>query len=290
MDLIDIFNTHSINYSSIKNNSLFKIVNNADVDVSIIIPVKGRTNFNHVLFEHLTRAANFCKNKTFAITFVEHSQNKEHENLCANKSNYIWINTTDTKFNKCLAFNIGFLYSNRAKFYLFHDLDIMMDERFFVELFANYERVKHAVQSFKNKRVLYCNPTLTDNIIHKNVSVNQIKTNTHGITVGREGAPGGSIFVSREQFINVGGYDPEYFYGYSIEDQFFYDKLQLFGGITGAIDPEIEVFHLNHPPAYHTNPDERMHHTIYRVFKDSSMEFKTKLINLKKQHFQNYVS
>jgi hypothetical protein len=63
------------------------------------------------------------------------------------------------------------------------------------------------------------------------------------------GAPGGSLYLKRERYLDVGGHDPNYCWGYGPEDLLFFNKLKIFEPIAYADDPPIEMIHLWHPTA-----------------------------------------
>ena len=261
--------------------------------VSVIIPVRGRTNFHQVLVDHLKSSFENIPDKTLAITFVEHSQIPEHKSFAEQSgANYIHI-PTDGVFNKCLAFNVGFLYSTKAEYYLFHDLDCMTQTNFWRLLYLNLANTPYtSLQSFRDRRVLYCDQPTTDQIINKVISVNTLGAKSPGITepaLHQWKAPGGSIFCPYDQFISVGGFDPEYFFGYSIEDAFFYNKLELTGGIGSCNNPQVEIFHLNHPPLCNSNPHLAEHHAIYEDWMTLTNEEKVELMNIKIQHIKKFI-
>lgn len=280
-----------IDYEKIKHSCYFKINRPEDVDVSIVVPVRGRSHFNKILTRHLEDAMKFYPSVKYSITFVEHSPSKEHESMCESTVNYINIPSNEV-FNKCLAFNIGMMFGNKAKYYMFHDLDIIMNRDFFKNVFENLNRVDGiALQAFRSRRVLFCDQDLTNKIIQGTVKIENLHTKYPGVlepAPSQHRAPGGSIFVSNEQFLKVGGYDPELFFGYSIEDAFFYEKLKMLGGIDSCNDPGIEVFHLWHPPLWNSNPKLTYHTEIYHSFMNSSIDEKMKLIDLEKNIIQRY--
>ena len=289
---LKLYSQRRIDYNRLKDTCFFKLNKTEAVDVSVIIPVRSRSNFNEPLVKHLKQAMAFFPGKTYSITFVEYSVNMEHEQYCTGDVNYINV-PFGGYFNKCLAFNVGALFSNKAKYFLFHDLDIIMKKDFFKNIFANLEKNPTALQPFRLRRVLYCSEALSKNVISGGISIDALHTKYHGITEPnlpeQMRAPGGSIFVSKEQFVEAGGYDPELFFGYSIEDQFFYDKLNLTGGIRSCNDPGIEVFHLWHPPLWSSNPFLTHHQQIYETYSKLDIESKKKFMLLEKQNIQNFI-
>lgn len=291
-EYLKLYGQRRIDYDRLKNACYFKMNNTNDVDVSVIIPVRSRSNFNQVLVRHLKAAMEAYKEISYSITFVEYSIEMEHKNLCVGDVNYINV-PFGGYFNKCLAFNVGAMFSNKASYYLFHDLDIVMDKNFFANIFKNLQRTGTALQTFRLRRVLYCNENLSRSIIDGRLPIEHLHTQYPGVTEPtlpeQMRAPGGSIFVSKQQFINAGGYDPELFFGYSIEDQFFFDKLLMSGGIQPCNSPGIEVYHLYHPPLWSSNPFLSHHHEIYQSFVGRPLHEKQAFLELEKQNIARYI-
>lgn len=288
---LEAFRKNPTNYDVLRERCFMKPVDGFEnVNLSVIIPVRGRTHFNNYLTDCLLRAAAQVQDFKISITFVEHSDNREHEQFC-NKSNYIHIPANGAIFNKCLSFNVGFLFGNKANLYMFHDSDIMVKDDFFVDLLLNLQRTKgKALQTFRQRRVLYCNEGLSESILRGKTLVRNLHVKFPGIHEPEQRrAPGGSILVPREQFIRCGGYDPELFYGYSIEDQFFYDKLLISGGIVGCEEPPIEVFHLWHPPLWNSNPQADKHQEIYDNFSRSSLNNRLNFLALESNHLKKFI-
>lgn len=288
---LDEYKKNQVNYEALRSRCFFKSVDNFEnVNLSVIVPVRSRTYFNPFLTKCLREAANELQDFKISITFVEHSDNREHEPFCT-ETNYIHIPAHGTQFNKCLAFNAGFLFGNKANLYMFHDLDIMVNTDFFVNLLFNMQRIKNkALQTFRQRRVLYCDESLSQRILDGKIRINQLHIKYPGIHEPEQRrAPGGSILVSRDQFIRAGGYDPELFYGYSIEDQFFYDKLQLTGGIVGCEEPAIEVYHLWHPPLWNSNPSADRHAELYLNFAKSSLANRQNFLALESNHLKKFL-
>ena len=125
-NLIKLHRANQINYTAVKDSCERYLTNVERVDVSVIIPVMNRESFHHPLVEHLKKAMANFPSKTYSITFVEHSSIPKHKSLSRiSNVNYIWIKKNDNQpFNKCLAMNVGSLYSNECEYYLFHDIDL----------------------------------------------------------------------------------------------------------------------------------------------------------------------
>ena len=84
-------------------------------------------------------------------------------------------------------------------------------------------------------------------------------------------------------FEEVGGFDPELFWGYAAEDQFFWEKVNNVSQVGFADNPLIDMFHMWHPPSYTTNPLLHSMERDWIVFKDLNAEEKMEIIKLKKE-------
>ena len=103
----------------------------------------------------------------------------------------------------------------------------------------------------------------------------------------KPGASGGSILVSSELFFNVGGFDPELFTEYSVEDQFFFDKLCLKGCVGFCDYPAIELLHLSHE---NNNRITKMQDwDAFYSFKRLSEQAKTDYIEMKSLHLKSFL-
>lgn len=284
--VLSAYLNNRIDYISVKEKCSFDIMDTRSVDVSIIVPVFGRENFTQPLIENLQSAMNFYPEKKYSITFVEHGPHGSHRDICKNSVNYIWIKREQNEyFNKCLSMNIGAMFSNDAKYYLFHDLDLLVKKEFFRDLFSNLKRVPKdcALQSFGGRRVVAMDRDTTNSILGKILDIKDIFPGSRGAEYCPPGAPGGSIFLSTESFSKVGGFDPELFHSYSPEDAFFYEKLSHTVGIDGCNDPLIDMYHMDHPRTNgRDNPDIFDQRSIYETFKG--------LPDMEKTNFIQFIS
>lgn len=281
IDLLDIFEKNKINYSEIKKELYFKNPTDKKFDISIIVPVRDRLQFTEPLMRHFNRA---IENTVFSIsiTYVEHSVLPAHLRSCP--VSYIWIPCNpDSRFNKCLCFNIGFISGPRADYYIFHDSDLLPQENFFGLIEKQLLSNTPSFQTFQGRRVLYADTTLTQKVLQGKAMLDATITGVHpNITIGQPGAPGGSILTTREMFLKVGGYDPEYFTGYSVEDQFFYDKLSVFSKVQSL--EHSELLHLNHGDSHARTEDFCMR--VLHAFQGMSFNEKKAFIDLKSEYFK----
>lgn len=279
---------NKIDYGSLP---MTKALSSLECDINVIIPIRGRRRFIDPLIRSLNNTDK--GNMGVCITFVEHSHEPEAEFI--NKTygvNYIHLPCgIDTPFNKCLAMNVGAVFSAKAKHFLFHDLDLMVNKTFFLNILKNAENKKaKAIQTFNLRRVLFCTEPLTVKIIEGKVKFDDLNINTTGVLDNtKRGAPGGSIMVDKDLFFKVGGYDPELWHSYSPEDLFFWDKVSIFAKMEICDNPVNEVYHLYHPLQQHMNPDFKDMMALYKRWKDKVMEKdKIRICNYKRDLIKEY--
>lgn len=285
--------------SVIKSNDTIISLGNNPRDINLFLPVRGRLTFLAPCLTHIHRAAEEARIRV-NVTVIENDDSPKYKNFCESKGvDYIFISTnvscSDGMFAKALCYNIGFLKSIKTEWNVFHDLDILVDRYFFKDLSTYLKPESSWVQPYTKKRVMRLNKEETKNIIREP----EISTNLKGLgTPSNPGSPGGSIVVRSSDFINVGGYDPEYFYGYSPEDAFFWAKLEVLykehshvfethfqGSAVYADDPEIEVYHLDHPNLDGTNPKHNLMLNYLGSYYRAPYQSKRSLIDSKKEHF-----
>ena len=285
MNLFQEFEERKIDYDKVWRTCRNKSTNHEKVDVSIIIPVHGRTQFNHIISDAFAEAIKNIDKKV-SLTIVEHSKEPEHESLCRDWVNYIWIPQGEDRFNKCLCFNMGVLLSVMADYYLFHDGDILVQESFFIDLMKNMEGYD-AVQSFARQRLIHCEPFITNQILNKEIEIEKLQIGYPGCKAAQPGAEGGSIFCKKE-LIEQGCIFPDWgFDEYSVEDSFFFRSLQLIGKVGFCNDPEINLFHLWHSPSF-SRQTKKCDWDRYYAFMAMNEEGKRHLIKLQSEHFNKY--
>jgi hypothetical protein len=231
------------------------------------------------------------------ILLVEHSHLQEIEYI-ANEFNceYIWFNQKegpkpgyidDTplgQFNKALCYDKAFLFSSPAEWYLFHDNDVLVPNDFWSRLDANIQRTgTKFLQPYTHRSLLNLYPHFADVIREDPALVDQ------GVHPGmyapiNAGAPGGSLYIHRDRYIDVGGHDPNLCWGYGPEDRLFYNKLQLFEPISFADEPPIEMIHLWHPTAAINNPFLAvMNWFVFQYYEKLSIEHRMGIMRTKKK-------
>jgi len=236
-----------------------------EYDIITILPFRGRWLHLEKTISTLLESA---KNSNSRIGFLIIENSKAS---IFNKSkfsdepdvHYHWINSHSKIFNKCVCHNIGAALT-KSRFIHFHDCDLLVPDNFYVAL-INELNVNPAVQSFSGRRVNYLKEDPTK-LYFDGLSIDKISKDPSNYKEGSPGAPGGSIALSRELFLKVGGFDPHFFWAYSIEDRFFWEKVEKYNRISTLDNPRIELYHLWHLPGWGKNPYERFEHRIYQLF------------------------
>lgn len=298
-NLFDILEKNKFSYNLIKEKSYINLTSPPiEMDINIIIGFRGRREFIIPLASSFYKA--FCyynernENKNFCLTFVEHSEYCEHKDLLSGKENYIWTpgNISD-KYSRSFAYNFGVKYSNKAKYYLLHDLDILVKENFFEELYKNLKNSR-CMQTYGKRRVLYLSQELTPKVIAKEVDFNFLNENSTGVSLpmyaGQPalGSKGGSIIIERELYYEIGGFDPEVFWGYAAEDQMFWDKaMTILGEVDYADNPPIDIFHMWHPPTFMTNPLVYEMENYMLQFRNMKKKDRFRVLEIQKNNFKN---
>lgn len=283
--LIDFTKKNIKDYKNLKYNTLKKIKYNEDeYDFNFIITARGRSNFTEPLFNSVINSSKNT-NKKIQFTLFEHSNKKEHEEICEKLNiNYLYYKSNNDFFNKCLSYNLSVLCCKPSKWFIFHDIDCLVQKDFFSNLIKNINNNTRAIQTFHKRRVLYLNDNLTNLIINKKIDVNSLNINTDGVSLPKHiGAPGGSIAVESKTFFNVGGYDPELFHSYAPEDAFFWDKLSCLTNVRLCENPHNELFHMNHPVLHNSNPSFNTMSFLHKTFKSLSNDKKNEFLNFKKE-------
>lgn len=286
-NIIELVENNFFDYKNIFENNVSVIYDEDTVfDISLIIPIRGRNDFAEPMYNSFISASEKSGLK-ISYTMVEHSENPEHSKFCRNnKLNYIWIKSEPGElFNKCLAQNMGAIFSTKSKYILFHDIDCLMQSDFFIRLLKNIENKKaRAIQNFTGRRVLYISPYLTSKVVSGDFPIDELSINLDDITPSNMvGAPGGSITIERDLFFDIGGYDPELFLANSPEDAFFWEKVDTIDKMHVSDSPDIELYHMYHLPTYNDNPHISEMLDVHNAFKSLTQDSKIEIINLKSE-------
>ena len=214
---------------------------NTSKELNVIIPVRNRSK---ILKKFITIFKNIKKpkNKKINLTVVEQNSKSVNKKICEeNLIDYIFINDSEI-FNKCLCHNVGVFFGTKSKNILFHDVDILIGENFFIDLYKNLKYKQTSTLQTFNKTLIDLPKKYTYLILNDIKKLSEIDTNLLNIKNG----PGGSILIDRGTFFKVGGYDAELFKGWGYEDNFFWSKVDLISKMENADSPNITLFHLYH--------------------------------------------
>lgn len=296
-ELIEKIKAGSIDYNKVKEENIVIIQDpEGAYDINFLITARGRADFSEPMYRSFLAAAEKSP-LNITYTIVEHSEIPEHSKFCKkNKLNYIWIKSAPEElFNKCLAYNMGAFFGPKSKYILFHDIDCLVQSDFFLNLFDNISKKKaRAIQCFTGRRVLYINEQFTPKVIAGEFPVDELSLDMPEVDLPRLGgkvmigAPGGSILVERDLFFEVGGYDAELFLANSPEDAFFWEKIDTIDKMHISDDPDIELYHMYHPPTWMHNPRASEMTIIMNIFRALSVEDKKKIIAMKSNMINKY--
>jgi hypothetical protein len=257
----------------------------------IIIPCLGRKENLIPTLKQFQRIESPVEGYRPQICIVEHSPFPDLEGIAKQFScEYLWLflDPRDPKlpigqFNKALSYDKAFLFGSPANWYLFHDNDVLVPLNFWELLDKNVERSKTKfLQPYTYRSLVNTIPEVAERL-RNNLSLADKPLQEGMFYPIIEGAPGGSLYLHRERYIDVGGHDPNYCWGYGPEDLLFFTKLKLFEPIAYADDPPIEMIHLWHPTAESKNPFRwEMDWFVKVFFQQQSEEEKRNLCRAKK--------
>lgn len=301
VQLIDMVTKNCFNYNHIIERSMIR-TRAGKYDLCFYVPVRGRVHFFEPFYNYF-KAAQQKSNLKIKLVIIENDEASRYNVLTKDRDiEFAFIPNDITKseglFAKSLCYNLGFLLNHKTLYHVFHDLDILIDPSYFKLLEFYINRGFTWLQPYSGKRVMRVGPRATQQIINNPkgaVLLDSIKD----MRPANPGSPGGSILVKRNDIIRVGGYDPEFFCGYSPEDSFFWTKLEVSHGAEAprfdthfqgnavfADHPKIDVYHLNHPPSVNKNPFyPRMLDVLYSFFVYNNKDRK-KIIQTKKESLE----
>jgi hypothetical protein len=262
-----------IDYKSIVSSprSIWESKQDLDAIYNVYIPVRGRLNFFEPCIRYLRNASEKADIK-ISIFVIENDFRPLYQDISSRlRVSYVFIpsDISGSKglFAKSLCYNIGYLMSVPTPWCIFHDLDMIVEEDFFQKIKIHLSRDPNWLQPYSARRVMRLGSYITGLITSNPTRIYPL-TAFADIKPANPGSPGGSIVVRNTDFMKIGGYDPEFFYGYAPEDSFFWAKLEhLYGNIPGPLqkvmlgkasyadEPSIDVYHLDHPLQQSANPD-----------------------------------
>jgi hypothetical protein len=230
------------------------------------------------------------------ILLVEHSPFPEIQSIAEEfNCEYVWFAMDPRhpefpfgQFNKALAYDKAFLFGSPASWYLFHDNDVLVPKDFWAKLDANVTRAKtQFLQPYTHRSLLNLKPAVAE-AFRQDLSLADQPITDDMYAPIVPGAPGGSLYLSRERYLKAGGHDPNFCWGYGPEDALFYHKLELIEPIAFADDPPIEMIHLWHPPAAVSNPFRQEMDWFVKVhFKQQDKDQKLAYMKYKEELLKN---
>ncbi len=230
----------------------------------VVFGVRGRKEHMKRTYVQLMKEnARLPAQKRAAVMLVEHSAEPEFEEWCKEEGiAWCWIRLAGGdahplgQFNRSLGFDVGVLYGPAAENYLFMDSDLLVPADFWAKVEANMRPHYVALQPFAHRAVFYMKEELSKKIMAdpEGIDINTISTTPAHGHFGGAGAKGGATYMSYDSFMQVGGFDPQVFWGYAPEDQLFWKKMEAEGVVGYADEPAFDLLHLWHPPAVNTNP------------------------------------
>jgi predicted glycosyltransferase involved in capsule biosynthesis len=294
-ELSKIYLDKKIDYNEIISKSFIKIKKfNYNIDLTIVIPLFGRSEQIQPLIDHLKTAMFYHNKLKYRIIFIEQDTYKKNMDIIlSNNCDYVFIEKNiEERFNKCLCMNVGALLC-KSKYYVFHDVDLVVGKLFFRNIFKNIKIRKNdnVIHCLSNRQVIYLDGEKSSLVREKKINIDNILNiapyddkNTTGVMYGIYGAPGGSIFLKSDFFFKIGGYDDSFFSGYSPEDAFFWNKIESLEKIYGCDNPENKIFHLDHEHLAYTKMQE--HQELITNFINLDNSYKLEYMKLKSENLK----
>ena len=257
----------------------------------IIIPCLGRKENLIPTLQRLRTIQVPVEGYHPVICIVEHSPYPDLQSIAEDFScEYLWLflDPRDPtlpigQFNKALCYDKAFLYTSPAQWYLFHDNDVLVPKDFWRRIDENVKRTKtQFLQPYTHRCLLNTQPQVAE-VFRTNPSLMDEPLSDELFFPKAPGAPGGSLYLKRERYLDVGGHDPNYCWGYGPEDQMFFDKLKLFEPIAYADEPPIEMVHLWHPTAANNNPFRHEMDWFVKVFFKSKSDDEKQILMASKK-------
>jgi len=186
--------------------------------------------------------------------------------------------------------NCGFLWSNKAKWYLFHDVDLIMKKKFIENCFKSIQ-IQNSIyiQPYSNRCVIYINETKSKEIYENINQIENLKVNNIDVKFPNEkNSLGGSLMIQHDIYKKIGGHDPFLFWGWAPEDQFIIKKLKLYQDIHYCDEPYNDLFHLYHENVSNNNDKLYLMLLINSAFEKLSIKYKKKLIDIFSKSFNIY--
>ena len=242
---------YGYNDDNVKQNQLYlgPVRNSVAVcyDYVIIIPYRKRFDNLRITYESVKRSIVNTDIRVHCIV-CEHSEIPEADIFCKdNGIEYIYIPMVNgSMFNKSLLFDLAVICGIPSTGYICHDVDVFIPIDFWhrVEVNRIHQNVK-ILQTFADRRINYLNQTSTSELHNGTKKYSEVTD--VDLTHKGYGAWGGSIYIDRDAYFKIGGYDSWFFSGHSPEDQSIITKINLKEYKIGFCNsPGIELYHQWH--------------------------------------------
>ena len=293
------YESNKIDYDSLIKSTRIagEYTDNAVLD--IVVPNYHRDSYCATTIKHLISSLEYLDTPLrYNLIIMSFNESKLLESL-ALENDLVYLccaefpTIHDNEFSRAFSFNLPYNYLKlSSKWIMCHDSDLLVDDQFMLNILESMEESKTWVQPYNGKRVSNLNKEDTDKLL----SGHNLTLSSLEVSYPQAGAPGGSILVPTDLFKQVGGYDPELFWGYGPEDSMFWVKLEhMFSHfdsipkchVGNALYSEnTTVYHLSHPPSY-TNKDYSKFKVIHDSFFRLTHEDRTELLKFKKNLYDN---
>jgi glycosyltransferase involved in cell wall biosynthesis len=240
-------------------------------DYVIIIPYRKRFDNLRITYESVRLSIENTSLRIHCIV-CENSESPEADMFCKeNQIEYMYMPIGNmvnmSMFNKSLTFDISVLFGLPSRGYVCHDVDIFIPKDFWqcVEVNRIHQGVK-VLQTFAERRINYLNEESTAEIHGKKKKYSEVTD--ADLSHKGYGAWGGSIYIDRDVYFKIGGYDSWFFSGHSPEDQSIITKINQKDYKIGFCNsPAIELYHQWHENVSTLNKDINIMIQIWEYMK-----------------------
>jgi hypothetical protein len=280
--LFDLIINNSINYKLLNKKIFLFSDQKIEYDLTFVIPIRNRKKMLNTFIKYFKKML-VPKKININLIVIEQGKKSINKKTCiSEKIDYIFIKDNEV-FNKCLCYNIGVLFGNASNNYIFHDVDILMDDNFLINLYKNLN-VKDTknIQTFNNS-LIDLSKGLSKQVVNEDIKLSNLKKIKFKL------GPGGSIHISKETFFSVGGFDDNLFKGWGYEDEFFWSKIDVVSKMNKVDSPIIFLYHLYHKKFWLNDINLRNNNKlIFKIWKNYfTTEDKLNSIEIFKKKF-NY--
>jgi glycosyltransferase involved in cell wall biosynthesis len=243
----------------------------APYDYVIIIPYRKRFNNLKVTYESVKCSIENTDIRVHCIV-CENSESPEADVFCKNNGiEYIYLPMANgSMFNKSLLFDLAVICGLPSTGYICHDVDIFIPADFWqcVEVNRIHQNVK-VLQTFAERRINYMNDVSTSELHNGTKKYSEVTD--ADLTHKGYGAWGGSIYIDRDVYYKIGGYDSWFFSGHSPEDQSIITKIFLKRYKIGFCNsPSIELYHQWHEDVSSHNKEIGNMRRIWEYMKENT--------------------